>query len=274
MKFGIVARVMGEASQPDTLLDCARYAEQAGLDDLWVSDHIAIPPDDAEGSDGRYLDPLTTLAYLAGVTERIGLGTSVLILPYRPPLPTAKAVATLQELSRGRLSLGVGIGWMDSEFRALGVDRGSRGALADETLEFLARCFDAPDDVVEENGQRFFFRPKPERPRILIGGSAPHALRRTVRWGDGWMPMSADPEKLAPAIEQLQRLAREAGRPEPEVACMGGLAPAPERAAEQLERLAALGVTRFLTGARYERDAAPFHRAVDDLVAARQAFGA
>ena len=274
MNFGIVVRVMGEASQPETLLECARYAEEAGLDDLWVSDHIAIPPDDAEGSNGRYLDPLTTLAYLAGVTQRIGLGTSVLILPYRPALPTAKAVATLQELSRGRLSLGVGVGWMDPEFRALGVERSKRGALADQTLDFLGRCFDAPDDVVEENGQRFYFRPKPERPKILVGGAPPHALQRAVRYGDGWMPMSADPEKLAPAIEQLHQLAREAGRPEPEVACMGGLAPVPEQATEQLGKLAALGVTRFLTGARYERDAAPLRRAVDSLVVARKTLGA
>lgn len=273
MRFGIAVRVMGEGSRPDTLLECARYAEEAGLDDLWVTDHIAIPPDDAEGSNGRYLDPLTTLGYLAGVTQRIGLGTSVLIVPYRPPLPTAKAIATVQELSRGRLTLGVGIGWMDPEFRALGVDRSQRGAIADQTLDFIRRCFDAEDDVIEHNGQEFYFRPKPERPKILVGGSPPHALQRAVRYGDGWMPMSADPGKLAPAIEQLHVLAEQAGQPKPEVACMGGLPPEPEKAAAQLQALAELGVTRFLTGARYDTDTAPLRNAVDGLIAARKAFG-
>src|SRR5207245_7134965 len=94
-----------------------------------VVDHIAIPPYDAEGSDGRYLDPLATLAFLAGVTTRVGLGTAVLVLPYRPALPTAKWIATVQELSGGRLNLGVGVGWMAAEFRALGVDLRRRGAI-------------------------------------------------------------------------------------------------------------------------------------------------
>ena len=147
MKLGAVVRVMGPQSTRETIEACARGAEAAGLDDLWVVDHIAIPPDDAEGSDGRYLDPLATLAFLVGVTERIRLGTAILNLPYRPPLPTAKAIATIQELSGGRLQLGIGIGWMEPEFKALGVDRRRRGAISDETLEFLHTCF-ANDQVV------------------------------------------------------------------------------------------------------------------------------
>jgi len=273
MKLGMAIRVMGEAAHRDTLLACALRAEAAGLDDLWVSDHVAIPPDDAEGSNGRYLDPLATLAWLAAKTERIGLGTAVLILPYRPALPTAKAVATIQELSDGRLTLGVGVGWMNAEFRALGIDRGRRGALTDETLDLLRRCFGAPDDVVTQHGQPFLFRPRPPRPRILVGGQPPHALARAVRFADGWMPMSADAGRLAPAIRALQRLAEEAGRPTPEVACLGGVDADPARGAEQLRELAALGVTRFLTGARYGRDPGPFHRGVDQLVAMREALG-
>ena len=119
MKLGMVVRNMGPQATAATLVACARAAEAAGLDDVWVVDHVAIPPDDAEGSDGRHLDPLATLAFLAGATARIGLGTSVLILPYRPPLPTAKAIATIQELSGGRLRLGVGVGWMGADPAAL-----------------------------------------------------------------------------------------------------------------------------------------------------------
>src|SRR5712671_2054275 len=157
---------MGPQSTRATLLACARGAEAAGLDDLWVADHIAIPPDDAEGSGGRYLDPLATLAFLAAATTRIGLGTGVLVLPYRPPLATAKWVATIQELSAGRLLLGVGVGWMDAEFKAAGVPKSQRGAITDTTLAFLHRCFAA--DEVDANGQPFLFLPRPTRPPIFV----------------------------------------------------------------------------------------------------------
>ncbi|MEE8580557.1 MAG: TIGR03619 family F420-dependent LLM class oxidoreductase, partial [Myxococcota bacterium] len=202
MKLGISLRNMGPQSSRQMLLDCARAADEAGLDSLWVTDHIAIPPDDAEGSGGRYLDPLATLAFLAGATDRIGLGTGVLILPYRPPLPTAKWVATVQELAAGRLLLGVGVGWMEAEFRAVGAAKRRRGADSDATLAFLRRCFDgdpdADEDVVEANGQRFLFRPRPARPPIYVGGAPPHAFERALRYGDGWMPMGANPAKLRP----------------------------------------------------------------------------
>lgn len=164
MQLGVVVRNMGPQSTVETVRAAARAADaMPAIADVWVTDHIAIPPDDAEGSGGRYLDPLATLAFLAGTTSRVGLGTAVLVLPYRPPLPTAKGVATVQELSGGRLRLGVGVGWMAAEFRALGVDRARRGARADETLAFLGRCF--ADDVVEANG-----------------ASSPESKRATAVW--------------------------------------------------------------------------------------------
>ena len=250
MKIGVTLRVMGPQSTAEILGDCARAAEELGFDDIWVVDHIAIPPDDAEGSDGRYLDPLAALGWLAGRTERIGLGTAILNLPYRPPLPTAKAIATIQELSGGRLRLGVGVGWMEPEFRALGVDRRRRGAQTDETLAFLHHCFE--NDVATANGQSFLFRPRPERPPIYVGGAGPHALRRAVRYGEGWLPMVSDPEKLAEPIETLRKLAAEAGRPRPEVVALTGLPGDPERAQERLERLEELGVTHLIAGTRYD----------------------
>jgi probable F420-dependent oxidoreductase len=256
-------RNMGPQSTRTTLLECARAAEAAGIDDLWVADHIAIPPDDAEGSGGRYLDPLATLAFLAGATTRIGLGTGVLVLPYRPPLATAKWIATIQELSAGRLRLGVGVGWMEAEFRALGIAKARRAAITDATLEFLQRCFAA--DEVEANGQRFLFLPRPPRPPIFVGGAAPHAFRRILRCGDGWMPMGGDANGLRPVIAQLRKAAAAAGKPNPEVALITSLPLIdPPHAAAAARDLAGAGVTRVIHAWRYA-DTAEFARAAEAL---------
>ncbi len=263
MKIGAYLRNMGPQSTRAVLLACARAAETSGLDDLWVADHIAIPPDDAEGSGGRYLDPLATLAFLAGATTRIGLGTGVLVLPYRPPLATAKWVATIQELSAGRLLLGVGIGWMAAEFRALGLARRDRAAISDTTLAFLRRCF--ASDEVEANGQPFLFRPRPARPPIIVGGAAPHALRRAARFGDGWMPIGSEPDALRADVARLRELMAAAGNPSPEVVVLTGLPLGdPAAAVARVRAYADVGATRLVHAARYE-DADAFRRAVDVL---------
>src|SRR5271156_3372621 len=142
MKYGIAIRNMGPQSTRDTLIACARAAERLGFDAIFVSDHLALPPDDVEGSGGRYLDVLATLAFLAGATSRIRLGVSVLVLPYRPAVLTAKQVATIQELSGERLILGTGVGWMKPEFDALGADIKTRGALSTETLAVIRHLWD------------------------------------------------------------------------------------------------------------------------------------
>ncbi len=251
MEIGIAVRSMGPQSSRELLLDCVKAAERAGLADVWVQDHLAIPPDDAEGSGGRYLDPLTTLAWLAGATTTIGLGTGVLNIPYRAPLPTAKAIATVQELSNGRMKFGVGVGWMQPEFNALGVPRSGRGRLTDEGLAYICRCFEA--DQMEANGQRFLFLPRPARPPIFIGGAGPHALKRTITYGDGWLPMGGDPKKLAPAITELNARAAEAGRNHPEVKLMTALPIDSEAATQdQLEALRETGVTSIIHGLRYD----------------------
>lgn len=267
MKIDITLRSMGPESTPALVRECAGIADAAGLDALWVADHIAIPPDDAEGSNGRYLDPLATLAFLAAATPRIGLGVGVLVLPYRPPLPTAKWVATIQELSGDRMLLGAGVGWMAPEFRAVGVDVRRRGAIADETLEVLNRCFAA--DEVELNGQRFLFRPRPPRPPILVGGAPPHALRRAARYGDGWMPMGLPPDDLRAPVAELRRLATAAGKPNPEVAVLTRLPfDGPRQARDVIAAYADAGATRMVHGARYT-DAAGYRAQVEGLARLR-----
>ncbi|MCC5887117.1 MAG: TIGR03619 family F420-dependent LLM class oxidoreductase [Gammaproteobacteria bacterium] len=266
MEIGVTLRNMGDQSDRQTLLRCARAAEERGFESAWVVDHIAIPPDDAEGSNGRYLDPLTTLAWLAGATSRIRLGTSVLILPYRPPLATAKAVATLQELSGERLLLGVGVGWMAPEFKALGIPRHERGRRTDATLAFLHQCF--ADDVMEANGQAFLFRPRPARPPILVGGSGPHALARVIAYGDAWLPMPAPLEELAAAKRALVDMAAKAGRPEPSLTLLGRVGRDVDAGARTLADYRELGAERTIASTRYD-DAEDYLRWLDGLVAMR-----
>jgi probable F420-dependent oxidoreductase len=267
MRVGIVLRNMGSASTRDIILECARAADaEPAIADLWVADHIAIPPDDAEGSGGRYVDPLATLAFIAGATTRIGLGTGVLVLPYRPPLPTAKWVAAIHELSGGRLRFGIGAGWMEPEFRALGVPFRARGRLTDELLDFLDRCFGG--DVVEANGQPFLFKPRPSRPPLYVGGSPPHAFRRVLAHGAAWMPMGGEPERLREPIARLRALASERGVAPPEVATMTHLRLDDRAAARaQLAAWASVGITHVVHGARYD-DAARFRRTLGALAAA------
>jgi probable F420-dependent oxidoreductase len=269
MKIGVYLRNMGPQSTRGLIAEAARAAEEAGVDDLWVADHLALAPEDSEGSDGRYLEPLATLAFLAGLTERVGLGVGVLIVPYRPALLIAKWVASIQELSAGRLILGVGVGWMDKEFRALGVDPRRRGALTDEALSFLHRCFER--DEVEANGQRILFRPRPPRPPIIVGGAPPHAIRRVVRFGDGWMPTAMHADVLESGIARLREGMTAAGKPAPEVVLLQSLPVEDDaRLSARLGELAALGVTRAVHPWRY-RDAEEVGRIAARLVAARDA---
>ncbi len=264
MEIGVAVRTMGPQSSREILLACVQAAERAGLADIWVQDHLAIPPDDAKGSGGRYLDPLTTLAFLAASTSQIGLGTGVLNIPYRPALPTAKALATIQELSQGRLRFGIGVGWMDAEFRALGISRNQRGRLTDEGLALIRECFE--NDEVESGGQKFLFLPRPERPPIYVGGSGLHALERTVAYGDGWLPMGGDPEKLRVAIAELGELAAKAGRRLPEVKLLTSLPLEDrEKSIDLLGKLKAVGVTSLIQSVRYN-EASEFSASIDQLV--------
>jgi probable F420-dependent oxidoreductase len=267
LEIGITLRNMGVQSTPALMQACAKIADEAGLDSLWITDHVAIPPDDAEGSGGRYLDPLIALSWIAGFTRYIKLGTGVLVLPYRPAHVIAKSVATLQELSGNRLLLGVGIGWMDAEFKVVGVPRVRRGRVSDDTLSYLRRCFES--DEMEANGQKFLFLPRPQRPPILIGGRPPHAFERALIYGDGWIPMGARPETLKPQVETLRAQAANSGRPPPEVVAMTGLPlDGLDALVDRLSALAEAGATQVVAAVRYD-DAHDYEQSVDLLSRAR-----
>ena len=271
MHIGAILRNMGEQSSAATMAACARAAEAAGLESIWVTDHIAIPPDKAEGSGGRYVDPPIALAWLAGITQTIRLGVSVLNLPYRPALPLAKQIASLQELSGERLLLGTGLGWMKEEFQALGVDRRRRGRISDQTLAFIHDCFD--HDEVTANGQPFLFRPRPARPPIYVGGAAPHALQRAARYGDGWLPTAMTPEQLPEARAQYAEFCAARGRPVGEIVVMGGL-PLNDTAAaaQRLREFAEAGASRLIVSAPYA-NSDDYRRGLDALAAANAEAG-
>tara|TARA_Y100001001_G_scaffold137977_1_gene139979 strand:+ start:325 stop:1236 length:912 start_codon:yes stop_codon:yes gene_type:complete len=226
-------------ASPANLRTLAQRAESLGFDSAWVSDHIILPrsvdsfyPYAANGvatfrPDEDYYEPLAALNFLAGCTQKIRLGTHVLILPYRNPVLTAKMISTLDVLSEGRFILGAGVGWMEEEFKALGLDTfAQRGAVTDEYIQLFKELW--TKDNPEFQGEHYQlsesgFQPKPVQkphPPIWIGGHTNPAIRRAAKYGDGWMPIGLrppailEPEELAEKIARLRRLTMEAGRPE------------------------------------------------------------
>lgn len=271
MQIGMLLRNSGPVASAEFIAGCARAGDASDLDHLWVLDHVAIPPDDAEGSGGRYVDALATLAYVAGITQRIGIGTSVLVVPYRPPLATANWVAAIQELSGGRLTLGVGAGWMPAEFTVSDASLEKRGAITNDTLKFMHECF--ASDVVNRNGQEFIFSPRPQRPAILVGGNGKAALRRAAEYGDGWMPTNGNAAELREPVASLKAAMKAAGKAAPKVVPLTRLElDDAAKAGAHLSELAAVGCTGIEHAARYET-VDEFKRIAEQLAAARDAAG-
>jgi probable F420-dependent oxidoreductase len=232
MKFGVFLPISGRAAGPETLTQAARQAESLGYDSVWCADRIVIPWEIktpypyAEGKsfivppDRPFFEPLTCLAFLAGSTEKVRLGISVLVLPYRQPLYWAKIATTIDHLSKGRLILGVGVGWMTEEFDALGANFPDRGRLSDEQLDLLKILWKEEHASFSGKYYRFediAFSPKPlQKPRIPIwvGGEGTRAQRRAGEYGDAWFPyfVRMTPEELKRRFENVKRAAGKAGR--------------------------------------------------------------
>jgi alkanesulfonate monooxygenase SsuD/methylene tetrahydromethanopterin reductase-like flavin-dependent oxidoreductase (luciferase family) len=193
----------GPGTDPDVLRRWALTVEGLGFDLLMVSDHVAVTPDVAEQYPAPFYEPFTTLAWLAGLTRRIRLGTTVLILPYRHPLLTARMAANLNDLSGGRLVLGVGVGWARQEFDALAVPFRERGRLTDLHLLAIRAAWADVED----------YRSGPIP--VWIGGNSDAALRRAVRLGDAWHPLRFTPGWLTGALDRMRAIAAELGRPQP-----------------------------------------------------------
>jgi probable F420-dependent oxidoreductase len=278
MKLGIFLPISGRAAGRATLTEAARKAEALGFDSVWTADRIVIPWEittrydySADQKfivppDRPFLEPLTCLAFLAGCTERIRLGMSVLVLPYRPPLYSAKVATTIDHLSHGRLILGVGIGWMVEEFEALGVPFQDRAGISDEQIRIFKLLWGEERPEFEGRHYRFsgiaFYPKSHQKPRIplWIGGEGVRAQRRAAAHGDAWFPyfVRITPQELAARFANVRRFAAEAGRNPEEIrlACClpievrqdstpreeGRLIGSPDQLIEGLQRFQGIGV--------------------------------
>lgn len=220
MRFGIALPHFNRLSDAESIGTVARAAEALGFDSLWVSDHVIVPADTPFIPDD-ITEPLAVLAYLSGITDRITLATGVLVLPYRNTLFTAKFLSSVDVFSHGRLEVGIGVGRLEGEFEALGVDFASRGAVTDEQIDVFRNLWTTEDSSFSgqfHNYERVRFFPKaaPEREGtipILVGGTSGRALRRAATRGDGWHPILLLPDELRQGIERYYALCDEAGRP-------------------------------------------------------------
>jgi probable F420-dependent oxidoreductase len=254
MRFGIGLAALN----PGLWVAAADEADRLGFESVWVPEHLVVP----FASDGSPFhgvdhppmrpdvpchDALAYLCHLAGRTERVRLGTCVYNIGLRHPFVTARAVATLDVVSGGRLELGIGASWLRAEWEATGLDFDRRGSRVDEAIAICRRLWS--DDVVEHHGEHFefgpvAFEPKPvQRPLPLhIGGDGPAALRRAAEVGAGWMPMNHAVDELAPSLARLAELAARAERTTPLEVTLS--ARAVDR--DDVARHADAGVTRLI----------------------------
>ena len=240
MKYGFYLPNSGAGAEPDALADIAKLGDRLGFYCMVMPDHILQPNQinstypysltgdilaAGQSGNGEWPEQITTLAYLAGVTERIKLVTSVMIIPYRNPILTAKMLSTLDMLSKGRLILGAGVGWMEEEFELLDAPPfAERGAVTNEYLQAFIELWTKDDPKFEGKYVNFSditFLPKPVQkpyPPIWIGGQSKPAIRRAAQIGDCWHPVGAipaaplEPEELAENLVLLHQYAEKAGR--------------------------------------------------------------
>jgi probable F420-dependent oxidoreductase len=231
VRIGVSLPNVGLDHAKDTLMPVAEAADRLGFDSVWAAHHVALPyerdsqyPYQRSGTEVamspgmQWLDPIVTLSAIAAVTERVRLGTSVFVLPYREPVTLAAEIAALDVLSEGRFVFGVGVGWMREEFEAIGVPPNERGARTDEHLEALKVLWSEDPASFDGRYTRFENIVLATTPRtaggppIWIGGNTEPALRRALRYGSGWHGFEVFPDEIAAIKNDLARLGDQLGR--------------------------------------------------------------
>lgn len=225
MRFGVSLPTYPAGATVDGFVQVAQAAERLGFSSIWTTDHVILPPDQA-GPYNEIFEALLTLAYLAPLTSSVKLGISVIVVPQRNGVVLAKELATLDQLSNGRVIAGVGAGWSEPEFQMLGTgDRfHHRGAYLDETLRMWQHLWTSPETPFQ--GKYYdlptaAFGPGPVQSGglpIWVGGPSEGARRRAGRYGDAWHPVALSAEDLAAGAVLVRETAAEAGRPAPEIA--------------------------------------------------------
>jgi probable F420-dependent oxidoreductase len=272
MDVGIWIPNCRHLATPDVIRGTAVRAEELGYDSIWVSDHVVVPRANIVNFGETIFDPLVTLGVLAGATRRVKLGTTVLIVPYRQAVVTAKMVSSLDALSGGRVILGVGAGWVEAESRMLGVPFAERGPMTDEHLRAMIELWTARAPSFNGRYTQFAdvcFEPKPVQqphPPLWVGGHSRAALRRTAEIGAAWHPINRSPAELRAGTQEIARRCRARGRAVPPVLTVrsdarvlragraaqpssrGGhvLSGEPEALIEQLHELAECGVQHLV----------------------------
>ncbi|MDP6548600.1 MAG: LLM class F420-dependent oxidoreductase [Dehalococcoidia bacterium] len=223
MKFGIMLPHYRQVASADAIARVAKEAERLGYDTIWVCDHIIVPNAEVDRFGAAFYDPFSVLAYVSACTSRVGLGSSVFILPYRNPIQVAKTLSTIDTLSHGRLIVGVGVGALTAEFVNINAPYDDRGDYSDEALRIFKELWTNLDPQFEGKYYRFSdiqFSPKPVQqpnPPIWVGGNTRRALRRAVTFGDVWHPTRASPEMLDEMAPRLRGMAERAGRDPQEI---------------------------------------------------------
>ena len=221
MQFGVWIPNCRDLATPEIIRRTAVRAEQLGYDSVWVSDHVVVPNGYLERFGAGIYDPLITLAVAAGATSRVRLGTTVLIVPYRNPVVTAKMVSSLDALSGGRVVLGVGAGWVAEESAVLGVPFAERGPMTDEYLAAMRELWTSPAPSFSGKYTQFsglHFEPKPlqkPHPPIWVGGNSGASLRRAAAIGAAWHPINRSVEELNAGRAEIKRLCEARGRAAP-----------------------------------------------------------
>ena len=222
MQIGVNILNFGPGASPEGFLRWARLSESLGYHSLMISDHVAITPTVSQRYPEPFFDCLATLTWLAGQTSRIKLGTTVVVLPYRHPVLTARLVADLDRFSGGRFIFGIGVGNAEDEFKVLGQAHGQRGLIGDEDLSIMTALWNSPTPVsfqgktIEIEDVAGIETQQKPHPPIWVGGPSPGALKRAVRFGDGWHPILFSPGSFGQAeLLELTNLAEKQGKAAP-----------------------------------------------------------